>query len=326
MSTTTCRSISQHNHGDITTVSSPSNHRTCNVFDKSISVDSHLPRTIRSLFTATHPPPVRPRGPPLARRPSRSSPRPPASPRPHSPAAPPAPPPPPPNRCAQGLFRRHPPRPPPSRPLARCPRIVYTLPDVFATPPPHARPHPTRSPNPCPPPATGTCPGPVNGGSRPSPFPHHRRALPCLAPPARRAPPRARRPAPQPPARPLTAPAVVAPPPKKPAQAISRRPAPSGGGPARDSSPFTPTRIPPPDTTPAPPQRPGPISPTRAPHHPSPTAPQTHQRSAPNHLKSFLEKTPIARETPDSPPCPAAKLLPGTGRPHALPPRNASLG
>ncbi len=88
MATTTCRSISQHSHGDITTVSSPSNHRTCNVFAKSISVDSHLPRTIRSLFIATHPPPVRPRGTPLARRPSRPSPRlPPA----HAPTRPPPP-------------------------------------------------------------------------------------------------------------------------------------------------------------------------------------------------------------------------------------------
>ncbi len=143
MSTTTCRSISQHNHGDITTVSSPSNHRTCNVFDKSISVDSHLPRTIRSLFTATHPPPVRPRGPPLARRPSRSSPRPPASPRPHSPAAPPSAT----TTAAQSLRARpFPPPPPASAPLpSPCPLSSYSVhsprclrnPSAPCPPPPH---------------------------------------------------------------------------------------------------------------------------------------------------------------------------------------------
>ena len=55
---------------------------------------------------------------------------------------------------------------------------------------------------------------------------------------------------PAPPSRPRTAPTLVANPPKNPAQAISRQPAPSGGGLARDSSPFTPTQFPPPGTRP----------------------------------------------------------------------------
>ena len=52
------------------------------------------------------------------------------------------------------------------------------------------------------------------------------------------------------PRRPLTAPTFLADPPKNPPQAISRQPAPRGGGLARDSSPFTPTQFPPPGTRP----------------------------------------------------------------------------
>ncbi len=109
--------------------------------------------------------------------------------------------------------------------------------------------------------------------------------------------------------------------PKNPAQAISRQPAPSGGGLARDSSPFTPTQFPPPATRPQPrpipqaplatplrtaqppPHRPGKTSPTHATprsarrHAPlgaSPNQPKT----TPPHLKSFLEKLLRAREAP----------------------------
>ena len=48
-------------------------------------------------------------------------------------------------------------------------------------------------------------------------------------------------------------------------------------------------------------------------NHPTPTAPQTHQKTTPKHLKSFLEKTLIARETPIQPPTrPAPHRLPET--------------
>ncbi len=127
--------------------------------------------------------------------------------------------------------------------------------------------------------------------------------------------------------------------PKNPAQAISGRPAPSGGGPARDSSPFTPTQIRPlaPPACPATPRsaRP-PASPaasvfplrsaasslapwervgacpgrdpgvrvfraTRRNSAPSPQrTPQVLPKCPPPHLKSFLEETLIAREAPTS--------------------------
>ncbi len=127
--------------------------------------------------------------------------------------------------------------------------------------------------------------------------------------------------------------------PKNPAQAISGQPAPSGGGLARDSSPFTPTRIRP-LATPACPATPRsarpPASPaasvfplrsaacslarwervgacpgrdpgvrvfraTRRDSAPSPQrTPQVLPKCPSPHLKSFLEETLIAREAPTS--------------------------
>ena len=48
-------------------------------------------------------------------------------------------------------------------------------------------------------------------------------------------------------------------------------------------------------------------SPAKAPFGRDPTSPQNRQKSAPRRLKSFLEKTLTARETPNSPPPKAAR-------------------
>ncbi len=76
-------------------------------------------------------------------------------------------------------------------------------------------------------------------------------------------------------------------------------------------------------------------APARRPNHPSPTTLRTHQKTTPNHLKSFLEKTLTRTKAPHSPaaspPATAAKLLPSR-RPLFLPrplrddPRRANLG
>ena len=138
---------------------------------------------------------------------------------------------------------------------------------------------------------------------------------------------RSRRPHPTPARRPRTRPlqrrpAAPSPPqpssptrPKNPAQANSRRPAPRGGGPARVSSPFTPAQSPQPPAQPRP-HHPEQTSPIRAtdpstqrrawlgasPIQPKCTAPQAPPKHTPLHLKSFLEETLTARETPISTP------------------------
>ena len=75
-------------------------------------------------------------------------------------------------------------------------------------------------------------------------------------------------------------------------------------------------------TTPTPPARPGPKTPNPA----RPPTPQTPPKCTPPHLKSFLEKTLIAREATHSAPRIALTLAPESGRSQALPTRNASLG
>ena len=113
-----------------------------------------------------------------------------------------------------------------------------------------------------------------NRASPPFPHPASRpvsdQSLPLETPPPHPLATPAHPALPEPSCRPLTAPTVVANPPKNPAQAISRQPAPRGGGLARDSSPFTPTQFPPPGTSPQ--SRPiPPTAPYRAaPHRPAP--------------------------------------------------------
>ena len=85
-------------------------------------------------------------------------------------------------------------------------------------------------------------------------------------------------------------------------------------------------------TTLTPPPAVRPNAPSRARHNQKPpnssrpTTPQTPPKCTPPHLKSFLEKTLIARETTHSAPRIALTLAPESGRPLALPTRNASLG
>ena len=112
--------------------------------------------------------------------------------------------------------------------------------------------------------------------------------------------------------------------PKNPAQAISRRPAPSGGGPARDSSPFTPPKSDHSQPPPAPPLR------TPSPRPPPTTPPLTLEsvvsappNRTPNPAKNhpaapqeFFGKNSYAHE-------PATSLVPNRparrpGSPHDL--------
>ena len=106
----------------------------------------------------------------------------------------------------------------------------------------------------CPPPPTAR--HLRNRASPPFPHPASRpvsdQSLPLATPPLHPLATPAHPASSAPSCRPLAAPPFVANPPKNPAQAISRQPAPSGGGLARDSSPFTPTQFPPPGTRPRP--------------------------------------------------------------------------
>ncbi len=106
--------------------------------------------------------------------------------------------------------------------------------------------------------------------------------------------------------------------PKNPAQAISGQPAPRGGGLARDSSPFTPTRIRPLATAacratphPQPPAQHPPhhASPSNPSFQPLPTAPQNPAKNHPVAPQEFFRKNSYARKaTPFRPlqPPPAA--------------------
>ena len=110
---------------------------------------------------------------------------------------------------------------------------------------------------------------------------------------------------------------------KNPAQAISRQPAPKGGGLARDSSPFTPTRIRP-LATPACRATPHPQPPAHhPPHHPSPsnpsfqplpTAPQNPAKSHSAAPQEFLRRNSYCARGPNlrpsRPPPPIARTHP----------------